>query len=471
MLLPSETAKREGGRQDAAAPAIYPALVAAILLNMLAIGASVPWPGIVLTYVVIIITVLCVERRILPGHVVLLISAVPSSFTNIVGGDYSSLPASLFNLAAVSMLVVIFLFALTGKLKFRNSAPVWILLLLAVMVIAGGLRTSLVSPNVLSAFKDLATVVVFILLWSAAIAARVESMTMDTVDKYVGAYLSAVVATAIFVLIQGGVYLLGDVAIGVVRGSLERGRVGFQALFSDMSVLSVYLASGAAVIVGCLAGRRSNLVRVYPVLLGALLVLVLVAALLTSARAGLVAFIVSVVIAFFNPFLRVAERIWIASRGALLGGLVVLIAYIYVATLGFRKLPWSVTGLVDAHRLNLGLGMGDFLWNNLTAASLLFGTAFGSLNHTIVTALPFTPHNFVMEGFLNGGMVMLSYLFAIIGVVLYAARKNMVVALPILAILAGAMVSPSMMESRYLGTMILIGLLNFVGKDGLRNGR
>jgi hypothetical protein len=433
-----------------------------MLLNMLALGTSAPPPAIMLTYLMIIVAALSVEKRLISGHVVLIICAVPSSFSNIFGGDYSAAPVSLFNMAVLSLLCVTLMCVLTGRLKLRRSLRVCALLVLGGAVVFSGVRTSLVSPSLPAALKDLATVVMLVSLWTVAVLVKVNSMERAVVEKYVGAYLSAVVATAIFVLIQALGYLYGGASIGILRGSLEQGRIGFQALFADMSVLSVYLASGAAIVVGCLAGARASAGRA--LFLSFVLLAVLMATFLTSARAGLVAFLLSVIVVFFHPFLRSSERIWIASRGAVLGVVVILIAYIYVTSLGFRRLPWSASGLVDVHRLNLGLGLSDFLWNNLTAASLLFGTAFGSLNHTIVTSLPFTPHNIVMEGFLNGGLIMVAYLMAIVGMTLYAARRELVITLPILTILAGAMVSPSMMESRYLGVMILIALVYCVRK-------
>jgi hypothetical protein len=472
MLPPSAIDGRQDVRkQGAATRAVFPVLAAAILLNMIVIGIGAPLPAILVTYVLIIIAAFSVERDILPGHVILLISAIPSSFTNLAGGDYSTAPVSLFNGVVFSMLGFTTLFALTGKLKLRNSALSWVLVALGVAVVIGGARTTLVSPNVLVAIKDLATVISVVMLWSVAAAFRVENIKMDVVEKCVGAYLSAVAATSIFVLIQGALYIFGEMSIGVIRGSHEHVRIGFQALFSDMSVLSVYLASGAAMIVGHLVGRRQSITHGYPVALHVILMVVLAATLLTSARAGLVAFIVSIIVVFFNPFLRGMERIWIASRGALLGGVVALISYIYVASLGFRKLPWSASGLIDVNRINLITGVGDFFWNNSTVMSLLFGTAFGSVNHAVVTGLPFTPHNFVLEGFLNGGLIMLAYLATVIGMALYSVRQDMVIALPVLAILAGALVSPSMIASRYLGVMMLIGLLHFFRRRAFNNAR
>ena len=217
-------------------------------------------------------------------------------------------------------------------------------------------------------------------------------------------------------------------------------RHSFGFLFADYSFLSLYLVTGATLLLYLVdKGKIKKKI-------GAInIIFLVITSVITSARTGIFAFIVVVGILsipkFFHYLIYNFPRILILTLAVvvLAGTSFMLVGNIR----GNRSLSDSGRGKLNQRAFEM------FLENPI------LGVGFGTNNYSKLVGM--IPHNLIFQYLAQGGLVFFVPLLVILYMILSSSRRrDPIIFGAILCILVGALFIPNIFNSRYMGAILLI---------------
>lgn len=374
----------------------------------------------------------------------MLILSIPLSFTNIWGQSTVYSNISWFNMFIILLFIVtlINIFSSIKKLKIKDIfLKLNILSYLSIIMIFITLIPLLISFDIIDGIKQY---LYFSVTFSLLILGNFIKNKLDK-DKKEILLLDYILSTriaAIGVMVQALYKNITGVDIGYYR-FFGGYRHAFGFLFSDFSFLSLFLASGAiAVFFIKKDGSKFNKYWIGE------MIFLLIASIITSARTGIVSFIV---VFFIYSILRIRSLITSGSVkkvfliiflniGVLVGSY-----YLLSKVRPNMKRLFSLSGRIE---LNME-AFGIFMQNPI------FGIGLGRHNYSDLIGM--IPHNIVFQSLVQGGLFftipLLLFLFTLVWILYKKDRKL----LPVISlILIGSLFIPNVFHSRFLTVLLLL---------------
>jgi len=380
---------------------------------------------------------------------ILMCISLPISYINIygelIGGRFT-----LFNIS--SLLLLIFAIYKLPKIKLDVSGLIFTSALS--LFIVSILYSFLVSPLKFSAFT-VALSFLSLLSVPCLVSQEKKIISNSLLKEVINNYILGVGVISVTILIQSLLFLFGT-ELGSIF--IRVGRFSFGATFSDYSVLAVYLATGIVLMV-----TAKNLVQKtynYPFFLYNIsLTGMFLATVLTGARAG----IFSIAIALFVYFLFALKKRHISKLKILLFSVITLIP----AGIIFQRIRSTIGSGTESFiygdsRFEIWLFWIDKYMES-SIISKLFGLGLGSANHEYISqGVVHTPHNILIDIFINGGIGFFIFFSLIFIFSIFIAKKNPMVFIVFLCSIVGGLVSPSIISARFfIFIVLIIILLNF----------
>ncbi|WP_042470988.1 O-antigen ligase family protein [Bacillus ndiopicus] len=370
------------------------------------------------------------SRQVLPTMILLLIISTPLSFTSILGLPYGQLPISWFNL---SILLIILYVLARGLVKrnivFNSVSTISLLILLYLLV------PMLNSSNVIEGVKQVLNYYLFflvIIIWPNIKLGITEIKASKRV------YIASVVAVACVVILQAGLFRLGFSTGNTLLLGGNRFATGY--LFSDYSFLSLYLLTPVFFIYF----EKMRVVLKIPLLL-----LLAIASFMTTARTGITALGICIILFLFVYTLKN-----IIKRTPL-----IVVFWSGLITIGSVIL--FLVGKVRSGDLLSGSGRmeGYTIAISEWLKSPLLGIGFDmrTYKENVGTAMP---HNIVIQTLLQGGIVYL-FLFVILFLIIYLSiyKVNKHEIWGFILVILGAQFIPDILDSRFFLVIILLLLI------------
>lgn len=363
----------------------------------------------------------------------ILIYSLPLSFTNIFGQSYALLPLSWFNIfLVITILMCLFKNFPRGKFYF-NSLSIISLYLIGIGLVPLMRSSSLID----SLIQYLNTIIPLVII---LIGNNLKFyFTRVQLDKLVLDYISATKIAALGVFIQIFIkeFIGKEVGFYLFLGGY---RHAFGFLFSDFSFLSLYLASGAIMLIAYKGALKVSFInKVFE------LVLLLSASIFTSARTGIVAFIAVILLISFIKLIK------LILKGSLYSIFIVPlnIFFIFASYILVLKTRGD-RALSDSGRSELNeIAFNVFLDN------IFFGIGFGKTNY--VDSWGMLPHNIIFQSLAQGGLFYTVPLMIFLAIVLiYSYKINTAIFMAILSVVIGALFIPNVFNSRYLAVLFLL---------------
>ena len=359
------------------------------------------------------------ELRGLTLWLALMILSIPTSFTNIFGGNYGSLPLSWYN---IFFLVSFISWFLSSRRLSKNRTTVAVLLFL--WLCAAVLRSY--SPS--NALRDFINFVPLIFFYSIS-TGEISSKEIDTLkNTYVIAGLSLIFP----LLIQIASFFLVGKSLGKV--AIYPNRIAFGTIFTDFSFLSLFFTSAAALIFE---------ERLF------LSVLLLLSSLLTSARTGFISFLLALV--FIRSIILVKKQ-----RIVRMIALCMFVIGFYYLGVKFLT-PFRQEDLLDpTGRLASIEESVDLILDNL-----IMGVGLGT--EDFKKSFGFSiPHNLIIQLILQTGLVgLLLFLYILIDMEVKMWRSINRLSkffLTFNTIMIGSLFIPDIVNSRFLPVVIFMSL-------------
>lgn len=363
----------------------------------------------------------------------MLVLSVPLSFVSISGRLYSQSIISWFNL---------FFVFLTGLVIVKNLANYSFsmnkLSFISLKIIVLGIVPIFISKTMNSAIKQYINFVIpFVLIIVGNNVKYFCSMKEKKILLY--DYIFAANIVGIGTLLQ---YIAKRVFNIVVGNYSYMGgyRHGFGFLFADFSFLSLYLVTGAALLLYLIDEGKIDMKK------GVInIVFLVITSIMTSARTGVFSFIVVfglfVLPKFFYYLIYNFPRVIALTLAVvlLLGSSLMLVGRVR----GNRKFSDSGRGTLNEKAFKLFL------------EKPIFGVGFGSDNYSKISGM--LPHNLIFQYLAQGGLILCIPLFIALIMILAITKKNDIVLFgAILCILIGSLFIPNIFNSRYMGAIFLI---------------
>lgn len=347
------------------------------------------------------------------------ILSVPTSFVNILGGSYGDMPVSWFNLFAL-LLVLALVFTNNFPRRFDGIAlySCFLTIFFIIPVIAAG--------NVADALKQYLNILVpllFLIMGKNSAASYRRVLSLD--------YIAGGMATAAAVFLQVINYYIFGASYGnlVLMGG---DRLAFGVIFADYSFLSLYLTTTAALAVLTIPGR---------IRMPATVVILLAASMVTSARAGVVAFLIT---------LGVRSVMQLARRPAGFGGSLLITVGVGAAAYMLLEQVRPENALGDSGRIDSYLvGLAQLEANPLT------GAGFGVNEYVTVTGAVI-PHNIFVQFLAQAGAPGAAAIAVFLAWLVYSVKSNESIFLAILCAVVGAQFIPDIFSSRFFPALIII---------------
>ena len=363
----------------------------------------------------------------------LIMLSIPTSFINILNGPYSDLPISWFNIFSL-FLVMLFIVNLTKKGKITvNYLSVLALILLVIGLIL--IMNSYDYVDAIKQYINIAITLLFIIIGNNMKSYLDKNEKKLLQYDYVGGALICYIG----LLIQYIIINFRGIEVGTYF-FLGGNRHTYAFIFSDFSFLSLYLASGAMLLFGM---KNTNVVRslgiYFPILI------MLVSSILTSARTGVVSFVIVLAIYSFINFFDLMFKGSIKAFLLIVLNIVVLIGTVYIFTFlrpddllndsGRGSLNFKAIELFQEYPF-MGIGFGVST----------FGERFGII-----------PHNMLFQALAQGGLIYTLPIIALLFISLVKAYKiNKNIFYVLLTIFVGAMFIPDIFNSRFLAAIYLL---------------
>lgn len=358
---------------------------------------------------------------------------VPLSFTNIFGGLYSQSVISWYNIFLIFLTTVVIIKNLT-----EHSFYLDMLSFMSLQIVILGLFPIFVSRYRISAVKQYLNLIApFILV---IIGNNIKYICDDNDKKIIlYDYIFATNIAAIGTFVQFVVKSFLNIELGNYA-FLGGYRHSYGFLFADYSFLSLYLVTGATILLYLVYNKEINMK------LGLIdIIFLLVVSVITSARTGIFAFIV-VVVLFTIPKI-IYYLIYNFPRIILISSAVIILvgaSFLLVGNVrGSRKLSDSGRGKLNQQAFKIFLDKP------------IFGVGFGSQNYSEISGM--LPHNLIFQFLAQGGLIFSIPLFITLYMILFSSKRNDPILFgTILCILIGSLFIPNIFNSRYMGVIFLI---------------
>lgn len=362
----------------------------------------------------------------------LVIYSIPISFVNIFGESYSYLPVSWFNIFYVLLLFYTLLSLLFAKKIKINPLVIFSLIFLGCSIVP-----FLASSNFVDGSKQFINIIIF--SSSFLIGTILKKPSERDIIIFKDAYLNSVKAAAICLLIQ----FITFIKLNTISGNimfLGGSRRAFGFLFSDFSFLSLYYASGLAMIIS-----SYNTCKKENIILSSLLLLS--ASILTSARTGLFAFAIAMLVIIFYRAVKGSLK---ACFQLLLFPLILLVL---IKLFSFVR-PLDVFS--DSGRLQ-----GYIVGIKYFIKSPFFGIGLGVRSYKQITGSTI-PHNLIIQYLSQAGMIATLFLILLLlSLVKLAINIKSKFLLPLLTVLIGGLSIPDIINSRYLCILVIFVLIEW----------
>lgn len=360
----------------------------------------------------------------------LLIIYIPTSFVSIIGTTYGSLPFTWFNF----ILIILFLMAL-----FKGFHLNYFFFSLILMMIFGLLSLPK-SIDILDSLKQLLTIMLFLLSFIVGEFLR-KYTNKEYIVKLKSFYFLSVISFSLVVIIQK---ICSNVNIVVgYQNILGIGRTVYGGLMNDYSFATLYIATGAILLVIDYF-NRTGLNILYFIFIESLFV---IAMLIVNSRTGLVAFA-------FTSVLYLVIKI---AKGSLKS--------IFIFILLLIPIP-SVFSYINESRGGQSLldssGRVELFYSAFTVffEHPFIGVGFGLKNLYALTGM-YVPHNLIAQYLAQFGLVGSTIFFSTI--VFFSSKYlsfQSQYTWVLFTTLVGSMFIPDIVSSRFLSVLIIITIIS-----------
>lgn len=364
------------------------------------------------------------------------IAMIPTSFISILGGSTGTFPLAWFHLLVILSVFLIFFKGKVDKLYFIYVAFFVVL----------GICGSLLQPSPIDGIKQVLMMLLCFFSFFIGDMCFKEADVMKYHFLY-KLYISGTLSTAIQVFVQYIFVNSLDIEIGNV--GYYANRVAYGGLMNDYSFATVYIATGFMAVMLAYFEYRTIDIKKF-----ALLEVVLVLGIMiVSARTGLYALVISIVLYFITHLNRFRLRYMVMIIVAFFA--VPLLIDILMSNRGGQNL------LDDSGRMSGYIQAIEIYFNN----NILFGVGFGLENLTNKYDIV-VPHNFFVQYLLQGGLIGLTIIVApFIRFVKKIIRKVDCSIWLFILIFISAMAIPDIMSSRFLYAVIILCQMSCVKKS------
>lgn len=359
---------------------------------------------------------------------------IPISFVSVFGSNYGLFPVSWFNI-----IIVLLSFLLLNR-NLSKSKALFLLSFIFFLVVE-----VFFNFNAIDSIKQAINLVVFILAFPIGKMLRQKGILNGTLIRFyvVGVFVYATMILFQYFYIKHSGNVIGK--FDIFGGN----RYSYAALFSDYSFASLYLCSGIAfVVVQFLRERKGHLFfRVFEILT------MFSAMLLTSARTGMVALAVALLIYIIAKIIHKKSFYYLL----LVFSCVVLPFALMIMMRGRpEESLFSFSGRLGTYAAGIqafsdspifGMGLG------ITSFSNQFGVEI--------------PHNFFIQYLAQIGIVGLTFLLIYLFNIFRGIRVGHDVFLPLLLVLIGSMAIPDICNSRYFVVIIMIASCKDIQLEGV----
>ena len=358
----------------------------------------------------------------------LTIMSIPSSYRNVFGGDYGEMPISWFNFFILILFIYVFLNGL-----FKNEIKLNFITLFALLMIIGGLPALLVSLNFLSGLKQYLNIFIFCM---GVILALMIKINKDNYEVLVSDYIGTVRVTSIALLLQILLFKLGFNLGNILL--LGGNRDAFGLLFNDFSFLSLYISTGILLV---FTFKRKWWQIDF--------IIMFIACALTSARTGLVAAFLTILLIYLWRILSNFGKKPLKSVLILIG-LIILSSFSYIALKIVRpEDTFASSGRID----NYIRGIELFFENIVT------GLGFGVREFSEVAGLEI-PHNTLIQYSAQGGLIFFLPMLVFILILIFTTFIKTKEFAPVLMnVLIGSLFIPDIFNSRFFLVIAIIIIL------------
>ena len=372
-----------------------------------------------------------------------IIYSIPTSFLNILNGSYGLLPISWFNIFYLLLLLYIINDFLKNRKRLLSRSLLNRKVITSSIILTILLLVSLFSSKLMNdALKQFLNMLLVLISFPLGFISG-KMVKDEYINKTILVYSFTTLLSSIVVIIQFLIFhnfglKLGNIAI---YGS---NRIAFGISFTDFSFLSLYLTSGLAGLMTIYNKFNINLlIRVF------WFTLIFVASLITSARTGIVAFVLILVFHVITSIYNKTDK--------KLSIMIKYISLIVAITLIFALMIYTVRPtefLNDSGRMKLNIQA----WN-VFLENPLFG--FGLGTNTYFVNYSTLPHNLVFQLLAQGGLILTIPLLSWLFYLLYKSiTARYVTRYMYLLILVGSMFIPDIFNSRMLSVIILISSMS-----------
>lgn len=371
--------------------------------------------------------------------------SVPISWRSIFGGDYSQLPVSWFHLIGAYIIIHLIIIKKDIILKKNLAGLCIVVSLISVFSLVPLLLT---NPEYLSQGLSQFIILTFHHLLILAAIIKGNIISQENIIKIEKTYVLVGAITSLGIITQ---YLLfrSGLAIGLLDN--YQNRQSFRFLFGDVSHASLYLATTTFLALLLVTSK----VKVSRSLMFLYIFLTLAGSAISSARTGLVIFVVFFVLFILFSNISISKKIIYIIFCTI--GLFVAISFMQQV----RPQDGIFLAIFDSSGRTIGynIAVGYFLQKPF----LGYGFSIDYISAILQTPIP---HLSFLQYLIHGGFLYAIMIFAIL---LYAAyfakRHHMRVAWLIPMVLIGTCLIPDIFSTRYITILIVLVFISKVSCD------
>lgn len=388
--------------------------------------------GLTIILFIIIYKLTLSDYSLINKMICLMIFSIPLSYVNVFGGSYSLLPLSWFHIFTLLTLIIIII-----KILKHNKLENINLLYFGIFIIILGFLLMIFSPNIVDAFKQYLNIVLFIMLVTfASVTSSFIKLKLNLISDM---YILTTVISSLFTLIQSYLYNYQSIQFGFID-LMGASRVAFGFIFTDYSFFSLFLITGATLI---LFKTNKNFMDFI------FLIIILAGALVTSARTGIISlmilFSIVVLINLLKLKIKGFFQLLIFTAFSLLA------FYLLLKVRGNQLYNDSgrLSGYTDAYQIFLespftGIGLGVSSYLSITGKTI--------------------PHNLISQLLVQTGIIFTFLVMIFIFMIIFHSFKiNNEFKYGLYIVLIGSMFIPDILNSRFI--IIMSFLLYFTYKD------
>ena len=369
-----------------------------------------------------------------------MVLALPMGYIGILGPSVHQL-FSWYNL-----FLVFFLGSLFKRWRSRFIMKKSVLLCLSMILVLMIIR-NLIGNDVLSAFTEIAQVVIFLLpICLISDNTKRLNYTKEEVDELYGHLLISCSATAVATLMQVSAHRMMKIRLGLMTFQ-GNGRVSYNCLFRGASILPIFLGIG---FLYCLINILNKKIERKYLFFS---FFIFIAMVLSSSRAGLAAMLGVSVLIFVRKVTTSLNVKTIFFAAIMIVAGVLAISYILTS----RS---ALTGFLDSNHRERTIENGMQIWTR-NMGTLLVGAGYASPVWKGIVK----PHNFVIQTLAQNGALVFGLIVAMILIYLMRNRKKALIYLPLYLFIAGLTVTDYYANPFVTVTLILVALEQIESKD------